>query len=91
MNKLMISRLEVPEITGQSQSNVDRAVACGDLETVVVGRKRFTTPAATQKWLDFLISESNAGRPVRYMARDPNERRTPERAKADRARTRRRA
>ena len=91
MNKLMVSRLEVPDITGQSQSNVDRAVACGDLETVLVGRKRFTTPAAMQKWLDFLTSESHAGRPVRYMARDLNERRTPEQANAERARPRRRA
>lgn len=91
MNKLMVSRLEVPNITGQSQSNIDRAIACGDLETVLVGRKRFTTPAALQKWRDFLISESNAGRPVRYMARDLNERRTPERAGAERASPRRRA
>lgn len=91
MNKLMYGRLEIPEITGQSLSNVDRAIACGDLDTVVIGRKRFTTPTATQKWLDFLASESNAGRPVRYMARDPSERRTPERANADRTRKRRRS
>ena len=91
MNKLMIPRLEVPEITGQSQSNVDRAVACGDLDTTMVGRKRFTTPAAIQKWLDFLASESSAGHPVCYMASDPDKRRTPERANADRARPRRRA
>lgn len=90
-NKLMFSRLELPAITGQSLSNVDRAIACGDLETVVIGRKRFATPTAAQKWLTFLASESNAGRPVRYMARNLDERRTPERAKAERARKRRRA
>ena len=90
-NKLMFSRLELPAITGQSLSNVDRAIACGDLATVVVGRKRFATPAAAQAWLRFLESESNAGRPVRYMARNPDERRTPERAQAERKRQRRRA
>ncbi|MDH5824329.1 hypothetical protein QFW77_15240 [Luteimonas sp. RD2P54] len=91
MNKLMYSRLELPAITGQSLSNVDRAIACGDLATVVVGRKRFATPAAAQKWLTFLASESDAGRPVRYMARDITQRRTPERAKAERQRRRARA
>lgn len=90
-NKLMFSRLELPAITGQSLSNVDRAIACGDLATVVIGRKRFATPAAAQKWLAFLASESDAGRPVRYMARNLDERRTPERANAERARVRRRA
>lgn len=91
MTKLMLSRLELPAITGQSLSNVDRAIACGDLATVVIGRKRFATPAAAQKWLTFLASESDAGRPVRYMARNLDERRTPERANAERARVRRRA
>lgn len=90
-SKLMYSRLELPAITGQSLSNVDRAIACGDLATVVVGRKRFATPATVQRWVDFLASESNAGRAVRYMARNLAERRTPERAKAERARQRRRA
>lgn len=90
-NKLMLSRLELPAITGQSLSNVDRAIACGDLATMVVGRKRFATPAAAQAWLAFLASESDAGRPVRYMARNPDERRTPERAQAERKRQRRRA
>lgn len=89
--KLFYSRLELPATTGQSLSNVDRAIACGDLETKVIGRKRFATPAAVQKWVAFLAAESDAGRPVKYMARDPNERRTPERAKAERARKRRRA
>ncbi len=90
-SKLMFSRLELPAITGQSLSNIDRAIACGDLETVVCGRKRFCTPNAAQKWIAFLASESNAGRPVKYMARNPADRRTPERAKAERARQRRRA
>jgi len=90
-SKLMYSRLELPAITGQSLSNCDRAIACGDLATVCVGRKRYATPAAVQRWVDFLASESNAGRPVRYMARDLSERRTPERAQAERARQRRRA
>lgn len=85
----MYGRLELPAITGQSLSNVDRAIACGDLETVVIGRKRFATPGATQKWLSFLTSESDAGRPVRYMARDPGQRRTPERARAERGRSKR--
>lgn len=91
-NKLMLSRLELPEITGQSLSNVDRAIACGDLETLVIGRKRFATPKAAEKWVAFLAAESEAGRPVKYMARDLDERRTPARAKAERAkRVRRRA
>lgn len=82
----MFGRLELPGMTGQSLSNVDRAIACGDLATVVVGRKRFVTLAAAQQWLAFLASESDAGRPVRYMARDLNERRTPARAEAERSR-----
>jgi hypothetical protein len=85
------ARLEIPGVSKQSQSNVDRAIACGDLETFISGRKRYVTDAALQKWLAFLIAESAAGRPVKYMARNLAERRTPERAKAERARQRRRA
>lgn len=89
--KLQYSRMELPALTGQSQSNIDRAIACGDIRTVVIGRKRFATPAAVEKWLTFLAERSEAGKPVKYMARNLAERRTPERAKAERSRTKRRA
>lgn len=91
ISKLMYGRTELPAITGQSLSNVDRAIACGDIATVLIGRKRFATAKAVEQWLAFLTAESQAGRPVKYMARDPNERRTPARAAAERARTKRRA
>jgi hypothetical protein len=90
ITKLQHSRLELPAITGQSLSNIDRAIACGDLETTVIGRKRWATPKAVERWLAFLAAECAAGRVVKYMARDPNERRTPERAAAERARAKRR-
>ena len=89
--KLMYGRLELPAITGQSLSNIDRAIACGDLDTAIVGRKRFATPKSVDKWLAFLVAASAAGRPVRYMARNIAERRTPERANAERSRAKRRA
>jgi hypothetical protein len=89
--QLLVPRLEWPAITGQSLSNCDRADACGDIASVLIGRKRFAPQAALERWVAFLTSESAAGRPVKYMARDPNERRTPERAKAERARQRKRA
>lgn len=88
--QLLIPRLQWPVRTNQSLSNCDRADSCGDIESTVIGRKRFATPEALEKWVKFLVAQSAAGRPVKYMARDPNERRTPERARAERARQRRR-
>ena len=86
--KLLLGRLELPAITGQSLSNIDRAIACGDLATSVVGRKRFATIKAVENWLAFLAARSAAGNPVKYMARDISERRTPARARAERTKRR---
>lgn len=86
--KLLIPRRELPDMTAQSLSNVDRAIACGDLETVVIGRKRFATLKAVEKWLAFLAAASDAGQPIRYMAADLSERRTPEVAQAERSKRR---
>lgn len=81
---LLIPRRQWPEVTGQSQSNCDRATACGDILTTVVGRKRFATRKALEGWVQFLASASQSGYPIKYMARDESERRTPQRAQAER-------
>ncbi len=83
---LLIPRQQWPDVTGQSQSNCDRATACGDIVSCVVGRKRFATRKALEGWVQFLADASHAGQPVKYMARNESERRTPQRAQAERAR-----
>jgi hypothetical protein len=60
---------EICRITGESRSLVYSAIRCGDLDTFVVGRRRFARPRAVEKWVDFLEARSKAGNPVKYGAR----------------------
>ena len=78
MERLKIGVDEIAEVTGESRPVIYDAIAVGDLETFLVGRRRFARPEAVRKWVDFLQHESDAGRPVRYRARsraEPTERR----------------
>lgn len=70
----MLGLQQISEATGQSLPVVHDAIKAGDLETFLVGRRRFAKPEAVQAWTDYLQKQSNAGRPVCYRAR-PVERR----------------
>lgn len=63
--------------SGQKRDVVFCAIRAGHLKTVLVGQKRFSRPADVSAWVDFLQVESDAGRPVKYRARDPHERPPP--------------
>jgi len=65
---------EVCDLTNESRPVVDAASNAGHLETFVVGRRRFATPEAVKRWVDYLKRESDAGRPVAYRARAKIER-----------------
>jgi hypothetical protein len=69
IEKLKLSLQEICEATGESTAVVYDAMNAGHLSTFLVGRRRFATPKAVQRWIDFLIAESEAGRPVCYRAR----------------------
>lgn len=69
MERLKLSVTDIVAATGESRSNVCRAFKQGHLKSFVVGRRRFARPAAVRDWIDFLESESNAGRAVKYQAR----------------------
>lgn len=65
---------QIAEATGESLPVIHDAIKAGDLETFLVGRRRFAKPEAVQKWVDYLESQSKAGRPICYRARDPERR-----------------
>lgn len=69
MEKLKLSRQEAAELTGESLSIIDDAIAAGDLRSFIVGRRRFVKPADLSKWVDWLQKKSDAGTPVAYRAR----------------------
>lgn len=69
MEPLKVSLQEISEATRESMAVVYDAINRGDLETFVVGRRRFARPAAVRKWVDYLEAQSNAGTPVVYRAR----------------------
>lgn len=69
MEKLKLSVDDIRISTGESTPVIYDAIRQGDLETFLVGRRRFARPAAVRKWVDFLEAESKAGRPVTYRAR----------------------
>lgn len=73
-NKLKLSLADITEITGESEPTIRSAMNAGDLPTFLVGRRRFAKPEAVRDWIDFLETESNAGRPVCYRARDAKRR-----------------
>lgn len=69
MEKLKLSVTDIQVITGESRSNVVRAMYCGDLVSFIVGRRRFSRPQAVRDWVDFLEKKSNQGKPVSYQSR----------------------
>ena len=69
MEKLKLSINDIVQTTGESHSNVCRAIKQGHIRTFVVGRRRFARPQAVRDWVDYLESESDAGRAVKYQAR----------------------
>jgi hypothetical protein len=69
MEQLKVSIDGIIAATGESRALVYDAINRGHLKTFLVGRRRFAKPAAVRAWVDFLESESVAGRPVVYRAR----------------------
>ena len=82
INETPVPRQEIPAASGQSLPIVDDAIREGDLETFLVGRRRYAFPSAIARWLSFLKAESDAGRPVCYRARDPKKARAHAKRKA---------
>lgn len=72
LEPLKLSLQQIAQITGESLPTLHAAINAGDLETFLVGRRRFARPAAVRKWIDFLEQQSKAGRPVTYRARPEN-------------------
>ena len=64
---LKLSIQQVAEMTGESIPLIYAAIRDGDLDTFLVGRRRFARPEAVRKWIDFLEARSNAGKPVTYL------------------------
>jgi predicted DNA-binding transcriptional regulator AlpA len=69
METLKLSIDDVVAATGESRAIVYDAINAGHLDTFLVGRRRFARPAAVRAWIDFLESESKAGKPVNYRRR----------------------
>ena len=69
MQPVKVPIAEVTAATGESNNVVYDAINAGHLKTFLVGRRRFTRPEYIRAWVDFLESESNAGRPVSYRPR----------------------
>lgn len=74
LEPLKLGIQQIAEVTGESIPTIYSAINAGDLETFLVGRRRFAKPEAVQKWIDYLEAQSRAGRPVCYRARDPQRR-----------------
>jgi hypothetical protein len=66
---LKLSLQQVAEATGESLPLLYDAINCGDLQTFLVGRRRFARPEAVRAWVDYLQQRSDAGRPVSYRSR----------------------
>jgi len=69
VDQLKIPLAEIPRIEEESLSVVYDAIHAGHLSTFLVGRRRFARPEAIRAWIDYLESQSNAGKPVTYRAR----------------------
>jgi predicted DNA-binding transcriptional regulator AlpA len=69
MEPFKLSLDEIAEMTRESRPVIYDAINAGHLATFLVGRRRFARPEKVRAWVDFLESESNAGRPVVYRAR----------------------
>ena len=72
MEKLKLSIEDIVAATGESRSNVCRAIKFNHLKTFIVGRRRFARPDSVRAWVDFLQRESDTGRPVKYQGRPVN-------------------
>lgn len=66
---LKLTLQQIAQATGESLPTIHAAIKAGDLQTFLVGRRRFAKPAAVQRWVDHLEAESNAGRPISYRPR----------------------
>lgn len=73
LEPLKLSLQSIAVMTGESAPVIYKAIERGHLETFLVGRRRFARPAAVRKWIDFLQSESDKGRPVVYRSRASEE------------------
>ena len=67
---LKLSLQQVAEATGESLPLIYEAIRKGDLDTFLVGRRRFARPDAVRKWIDYLEAQSKAGKPVSYRSRE---------------------
>ena len=66
---LKVQKCKLPSLTGEGMNTIDAAIKAGHLKTFLVGRRRFAMVADVHDWLNFLKSESDAGRPVVYRSR----------------------
>lgn len=53
-----------------SRAATYEAIKCGDLETFLIGRRRYTRDEYIQKWFDYLEAQSAKGAPVVYQPRN---------------------
>ncbi|KAF1690190.1 helix-turn-helix domain-containing protein [Pseudoxanthomonas taiwanensis] len=70
LEPLKLSIRQIAEVTGESIPTIYSAINAGDLQTFLVGRRRFARPEAVRAWVDHLEAQSNAGRPVSYRSRE---------------------
>jgi hypothetical protein len=70
MEKLKFSMSDIATTSGECAAIIYDAIGAGHLKTFLVGRRRFARPEAVRAWIDYLESESAAGRPVVYRARN---------------------
>lgn len=68
---------QIAEATGEHLTLLHDAINAGDLDTFLVGRRRFARPEAVHKWIDFLEKQSKAGKPISYRARSAERRTRP--------------
>ena len=69
MEKLKLSVDDIRATTGESTPVIYDAIRQGDLETFLVGRRRFARPEKVRAWVDYLEAQSKAGKPVIYRPR----------------------
>lgn len=50
--KFLLRPIEAAESVGMSRARIYRAIAEGEIESVVIGRSRRITPAALQAWIE---------------------------------------
>ena len=69
MDKLKMSMKEIAAATGESMPVLYAAIRAGDLETFLVGRRRYALTSGVEAWVHFLKQQSDAGSPVTYLPR----------------------